>query len=200
VTRRRASSWLAIFAGIAVLAAHPTAPASEFRTSDITGQGYGDLIPVLVDQDGRPRGRDNFKGRVTILLFGFTHCPNLCPTALSNLSDVLDQLGEDRDRVQIAFITVDPGRDTPEVLHDYLSGFGPNFVGLTGEPVAIRKTAKSFKVFFQRIPLPDGDYTMDHSAVIFVLDLHASARLMSTVDRQPEDITHDVIALLREAN
>ena len=200
MTRGRAYSWLATLAGIGLLAANATASASEFRTSDITGQGYGDAMPRLVGQDGRARSRDDFKGRVTVLLFGFTHCPDLCPTALSNLSVVLDRLGEERDRVQIAFITVDPERDTPEVLRDYLSGFGPNFVGLTGEPVAIRKAAKTFKVFFQKIPRPDGDYTMDHSALVFVLDLQASVRLMSTVNRQPEDIAHDVIALLREAS
>jgi protein SCO1/2 len=191
--------FLAISAGIAILAMNAAAPASEFRTSDITGQGYGDVMPMLVDQDGRARGRDDFKGRVTVLLFGFTHCPDLCPTALSILSVVLDELGEERDRVQIAFITVDPERDTPEVLHDYMSGFGPNFVGLTGDRVAIRKAAQAFKVFFQKIPLPDGDYTMDHSAVIYILDWQARARLISTVNRQPEDIAHDVIALLREA-
>jgi protein SCO1/2 len=200
VTRGRASSWLATFAGIALLAANATAPASEFRTSDITGQGYGDAMPRLVGQDSRARSRDDFKGRVTVLLFGFTHCPDFCPTALSNLSVVLDQLGEERDRVQIAFITVDPERDTPEVLRDYLSGFGPNFVGLTGEPVTIRKAAKTFKVFFQKIPLPDGDYTMDHSAVIYILDPQARVRLMFTANRRPEDVAPDILELLHESS
>ncbi|HEY1430467.1 MAG TPA: SCO family protein [Stellaceae bacterium] len=181
-----------------MLAATLSASASEFRTSDITGRGYGDVMPTLIDQDGHARSREDFKGRVTLVLFGFTHCPDLCPTALSNLSDVLDQLGEDRDRVEIAFVTVDPERDTPEVLRDYLSGFGPNFIGLTGEPVAIRKAAKTFKVFFQRVPLPGGDYTMDHSAVIYVVDSQARVRLMFTANRQPEDIAHDILELLRE--
>jgi protein SCO1 len=198
MTRRRASLWLAIFAGAAMLAVN--APASEFRTSDVTGQGYGDGMPRLVNQDGRAYSREDFKGRVTVLLFGFTHCPDLCPTALSNLSVVLDQLGEERDCVQIAFITVDPERDTPEVLGDYMSAFGPSFVGLTGEPVAIRKAAKTFRVFFQKIPLPGGDYTMDHSAVIYVVDPQARVRLMFTANRQPEDIAHDILELLREAN
>jgi len=200
MNRRRASSWLAIFAGAATLAVNVGAPGSEFRTSDVTGQGYGDVMPMLVDQDGRARGQEDFKGRVTILLFGFTHCPDLCPTALSNLSEVLDELGEERDRVQIAFITVDPERDTPEVLRDYMSAFGPNFVALTGEAVAIRKAAKTFNVFFQKIPLPGGDYTMDHSAVIYVVDPQARVRLMFTASRRPEDIAHDILELLREAN
>jgi protein SCO1 len=200
VTRKRASSWLAIFAGAALVAMNATAPGAEFRTSNVTGQGYGDGMPLLVDQDGRARSRDDFRGRVTVLLFGFTHCPDLCPTALWNLSVVLDQLGEDRDRVQITFITVDPERDTPEVLREYISGFGPNFVGLTGEPVAIRRAANAFKVFFQKVRLPDGDYTMDHSAVIYIVDPQARVRLMFIANRQPEDIAHDIIELLRETD
>jgi protein SCO1/2 len=191
-----ASSWSAIVLGIAMLTATPTAPAAEFRTSDVTGQGYGYAIPALIDQDGRTRGRDDFKGRVTVLLFGFTHCPDLCPTTLSNLAVVLDELGEDRDRVQIAFITVDPERDTSEMLRDYLSGFGPNFTGLTGEPAAIRNAAKTFKVFFQKKPLPDGDYTMDHSAMIYILDPQARVRLMFTAKRQSQDVVHDILQLL----
>jgi protein SCO1 len=136
---------------------------------------------------------------VTVLLFGFTHCPDICPTALLNLSAVLDQLGEDRGLVQIAFITVDPERDTPEVLQDYMSSFGPNFIGLTGEPDAIRRVAKAFKVFFQKVPLPGGDYTMDHSVAIYVLDQQARVRLMFTVNRQLEDVAHDILKLLHEA-
>jgi protein SCO1/2 len=192
------SSWPAIFLGVAMLAATSAAPASEFRTSDITGQGYGDAIPTLVDQDGRAWTRQDFKGRVTVLLFGFTHCPDLCPTALSNLAVALDQLGEDRDHVQIVFITVDPERDTSPVLRDYMSGFGPNFIGLTGGPVAIRKAAKTFKVFFQKKSLPDGDYTMDHSAVIYILDPQARVRLMFTAKRQSKDVVHDILLLLHQ--
>ena len=191
---------LAIFASVAVTATNGVASASEFRTSDVTGQGYGDVMPRLMGQDGRASSRDDFKGRVTVLLFGFTHCPDLCPTALSNMAALLDQLGEDRDRVQIAFITVDPERDTPEVLRDYMGAFGPNYLGLTGEPDAIRRAAKGFKVFFQKIPLPDGDYTMDHSAVIYVLDLQARVRLMFAANRRLEDVAHDILELLGEAS
>jgi protein SCO1/2 len=200
MTREPTFSLTAIFLGIAMLSAASTAPASEFRTSDVTGQGYGDAFPTLVDQEGRARTREDFKGHVTVLLFGFTHCPDLCPTSLSNLAVVLDQLGEDRDRVQIVFITVDPERDTSEVLRDYMSGFGPNFIGLTGEPLAIRRAAKTFKVFFQKKPLRDGDYTMDHSTVIYILDPQARARLMFTAKRQPEDVVHDILQLLHQTS
>jgi protein SCO1/2 len=195
----RASLVWAILAGVAMLAVSGVASTSEFRTSDVTGQGYGNAMSGLVGSDGRARSRDDFKGRVTVLLFGFTHCPDVCPTALLNLSAVLDQLGEDRGLVQIAFITVDPQRDTLEVLRDYTSSFGPNFVGLTGRPDAIRQVAKAFKVFFQKKPLPGGDYTMDHSVAIYVLDKQARVRLMFTVNRQLEDVAHDIIELLHEA-
>ena len=198
MTWQRSSSWSAIFLGITLLTATPATPASQFRTSDITGHGYGDAIPTLVDQDGRARTREDFKGHVTVVLFGFTHCPDFCPTALSNLAEVLDQLGEERDRVEIDFITVDPERDTSGVLRDYLSGFGPNFVGLTGEPVSIRNVAKSFKVFFQKKPLPGGDYTMDHSTLMYILDPQARVRLMSFANRRPGDIAHDIRRLLHD--
>jgi protein SCO1 len=199
MTRSRASLLLGVFAGVAMLAASGIASASEFRTSDVTGQGYGNVMSGLVGPDGRARSRDDFKGRVTVLLFGFTHCPDVCPTALLNLSAVLDQLGEDRGLVQIAFITVDPQHDTLEVLRDYTSSFGPNFVGLTGELSAIRQVAKAFKVFFQKKPLPGGDYTMDHSVAVYVLDKQARVRLMFTVNRQLEDVAHDILELLHEA-
>jgi len=186
-----------MFFGVALLTATPPASASNFRTSDITGLGYGDAFPTLVDQDGHVRTRDDFKGHVTIVDFGFTHCPDLCPTTLANLAKVLSTLGEERNRVQIDFITVDPGRDTSGVLRDYLRGFGPNFVGLTGTADSIRAAAKTFKVFYQKIPLPGGDYTMDHSAFIYILDPQGRVRLMALDNRPPADIAHDILQLLK---
>jgi protein SCO1/2 len=190
---------LALFISIAMLAATGIASAADFRTSDVTGQGYGNVISGLVGPEGRSYSGDDFKGRVTVLLFGFTHCPDICPTALLNLSAVLDQLGEKSSLVQVALVTVDPERDTPEALEDYMSSFGPNFVGLTGEPDAIRRVARAFKVFFQKMPLPGGDYTMDHSIAIYALDKRAGVRLMFTINRPLQDIAHDILELLREA-
>ena len=200
MTRTRASWLLALFISGALLAATGGASATDFRTSDVTGQGYGGAISGLVGPEGHVFSRDDFKGRVTVLLFGFTHCPDICPTALLNLSAVLDQLGDDRGGVQIAFITVDPERDTREVLEDYMSSFGPNFVGLTGEPGAIRQVAKAFNVLFQKVPLPGGDYTMDHSVAIYALDKQARVRLMFTMNRPLDDIAHDILELLHEAS
>jgi protein SCO1/2 len=200
MTRPRASLLLSLFVSIVMLAATGITSATNFRTSDVTGQGYGDVTSGLVGPQGRAHSRDDFKGRVTVLLFGFTPCPDICPTALVDLSAVLDLLGEKSSLVQVAFVTVDPERDTAEVLQDYMSSFGPNFVGLTGEPDAIRQVAKAFKVFFQKVPLPGGDYTMDHSLAIYVLDKHARVRLMFTMNRPLEDIAHDILELLREAS
>jgi protein SCO1 len=200
MTRPRASSLLTLLVSVTILAATGIASATDFRTSNITGQGYGDVISGLIGPEGRGHSRDDFKGRVTVLLFGFTHCPDICPTTLLNLSAVLDQLGEKSSLVQIALVTVDPERDTPEELEDYMSSFGPNFVGLTGEPDAIRRVAKAFKVFFQKVPLPGGDYTMDHSVAIYALDKHARVRLMFTMNRPLEDIAHDILELLHEAS
>jgi len=195
---QRSYSWPAIFFAIALLTSAPSASASNFRTSDVTGLGYGDAFPTLLDQNGRPRTRDDFKGHVSVVDFGFTHCPDLCPTTLANLAQVLDKLGAERDRAQVDFVTVDPERDTPGVLREYLSGFGPNFVGLTGTPASIRKAAQTFKVFFQKRPLPGGDYTMDHSALIYILDPQGRVRLMSLDNRAPADIAHDILLLLND--
>jgi protein SCO1 len=200
MTWSRTSSLLTLFASIAMLAGTGITSATDFRTSNITGQGYGNVISGLVGPEGRAHSRDDFKGHVTVLLFGFTHCPDICPTTLLNLSAVLDQLGEKSSLVQIALVTVDPERDTAEALQDYMSSFGRNFIGLTGEPNAIRRVAKAFKVFFQKVPLPGGDYTMDHSIAIYVLDKHARVRLMFTMNRPLEDIAHDILELLREAS
>jgi len=197
--RHRPSLWPVTCVGVALLTATPAGSAPNFRTSDITGRGYGDAFPTLVDQDGHPRTRDDFKGHVSIVDFGFTHCPDLCPTTLSNLAQVLDKLGAERERVQIDFITVDPERDTPGVLREYLSGFGPNFVGLTGTPASIRKAAQTFRVFFQKMPLPGGDYTMDHSALMYILDPQGRVRLMSLDNRPAADIAHDILQLLKDS-
>lgn len=195
---RRAGLLAAAVGGALLLAPAPEA-AAEFRTSDVTGQGYGDAMPALIGQDGHPRTREDFKGRVTVLFFGFTYCPDLCPNALANLGDAIDRLGEDRDRVVVAFVTVDPERDTPEALRDYLHAFGPSFFGLTGDHRAIRATAKAFHVFFQKVPLPDGGYTMDHSVTAYILDPQARVRLMFTTSRAASDVANDILALLHEA-
>ena len=155
----------------------------------------------LTSQDGGELKLADLRGKVVAVTFIFTRCIDTCPVLTPMMSFVQDRLGSDFGaRIVFVSITVDPERDTPEVLRDYVSGFGRNFVGLTGEPVAIRKIAKTFKVFFQKKPLPDGVYTMDHSAVIYILDPQARARLMFTAKRQPNDVAHDILQLLHQTS
>ena len=124
----------------------------------------------LEDQNGKPISDQDMKGRPFLVFFGYTHCPDVCPTTLFEISEVMKSLGTDADRTGVLFITVDPERDTPAVLKDYLSSFDPHLRGLTGDPDAIAATLKAYRVYAKKIPLKDGDYTMDHTAIVYVMD------------------------------
>jgi protein SCO1/2 len=124
----------------------------------------------LTDQDGRTVTEQDFRGKPLLVFFGFTHCPEVCPTTLFELSEVLRKLGSDADRVHVAFITVDPERDTSKALKDYLSSFDPHMSGLTGDPAAIASVAKEYRVYYKKVPLDDGSYTMDHTAIVYLMD------------------------------
>jgi protein SCO1/2 len=124
----------------------------------------------LIDQDGRTVTDEDLKGRPFLVFFGFTHCPDICPTTLFEVSEVLRALGPDADRVRALFITVDPERDTPKAIKDYLSSFDPHLTGLTGDPDAVAAVAKAYRVYFKKVPLADGGYTMDHTAITYLMD------------------------------
>jgi protein SCO1/2 len=124
----------------------------------------------LLDQDGKAVSDEDMKGRPFLVFFGFTHCPDVCPTALFDMSQVLHALGPDAGRIGALFITVDPERDTPAVLKDYLSNFDPHLRGLTGDPAAVNAALKAFRVYAKKVPLEGGDYTMDHTAVVYLMD------------------------------
>jgi protein SCO1 len=124
----------------------------------------------LIDQNGQVVTEEDLKGRPFLVFFGFTHCPDVCPTTLFEVSEVLRALGPDADRVRALFITVDPERDTPAVMKDYLSSFDPHLSGLTGDPAAIAAVAKDYRVYFEKVPLDQGGYTMDHSATVYLMD------------------------------
>jgi len=124
----------------------------------------------LVDQDGKPVSDEDMKGRPFLVFFGFTHCPDICPTTLFDMSQVLHTLGPDAGRIGVLFITVDPERDTPAVLKDYLSNFDPHLRGLTGDPAAVNAALKAFRVYAKKVPLEGSDYTMDHTAVVYLMD------------------------------
>jgi protein SCO1/2 len=123
----------------------------------------------LTDQNGGTVTEQDFKGAPFLVFFGFTHCPEICPTTLFEVSEILRKLGPDAARVRVAFVTVDPERDTPAALKDYLSSFDPHMLGLTGDPAAIAAVAKAYRVYYKKVPL-EHDYTMDHTAIVYLMD------------------------------
>jgi protein SCO1 len=124
----------------------------------------------LVDQNGKPFGAQDMKGKPYLVFFGFTHCPDICPTTLFEMSQLMRKLGPDADRAGALFITVDPGRDTSAVLKDYLASFDPHLRGLTGDQTAIDQAIKDYRVYAKKVPLQGGDYTMDHTAIVYLMD------------------------------
>ncbi len=124
----------------------------------------------LEDQEGKPVSDQDVKGKPFLVFFGYTHCPDVCPTTLFELSEVMKWLGKDADRTGVLFITVDPERDTPAVLKDYMSSFDPHMRGLTGDPAAVEAALKAYRVYAAKIPLMDGDYTMDQTAAVYLMD------------------------------
>src|SRR5438445_7743354 len=124
----------------------------------------------LTDQAGQAVTEKNLAGRPTLIFFGFTHCPDVCPTSLFEISEVLRALGKDADRVNAYFVSVDPERDTTAAMKDYLSSFDPHLKGLTGNPEAVAKVLSAYRVYAKKVPLKDGDYTMDHTALIYLMD------------------------------
>lgn len=124
----------------------------------------------LVDGNGNVVTDQDLKGRPFLVFFGFTHCPEICPTTLYEVSEVLRNLGPDADKTAGLFITIDPERDTPAVMKDYLANFDPHLKGLTGDPAAIDAVAKAYRAYYKKVPLDDGGYTMDHTALVYLMD------------------------------
>jgi protein SCO1 len=124
----------------------------------------------LTDQDGKSVSEQDLKGKPFLVFFGYTHCPDVCPTTLFDMSEVLRNLGPDASKVGAAFITVDPDRDTAPVMKDYLSSFDPHLLGLTGDAAAIQAVTKEYRVYYKKVPQEGGDYTMDHSAIVYLMD------------------------------
>lgn len=170
-------------------------PAPKFRLTDVTGASFGKEL-ALTDHNGKPRTLADFRGKVVVLFFGFTHCPDVCPTTLAELALVAKELGGDADSIQVLFVTVDPERDTREMLQRYVPSFNPAFLGLYGDADATARTAKEFKIIFQKQPLPGGGYSVDHSAGTYVLDQQGRLRLFAQYGRPAADLLHDIRILL----
>lgn len=146
----------------------------------------------LEDQNGKPFSDKDMKGRPYLVFFGFTHCPDVCPTTLFDMSQVLRKLGSDADRTGAVFITVDPDRDTPAVIKDYLSNFDPHLRGLTGSDAAVEKAIKAYRVYAKKVPLDNGDYTMDHTAVVYLMDKDGHFVAPFDLKRTPEAAANDL--------
>lgn len=169
-----------------------------FKGIDITGADYARHL-ALPDVDGKPRTLADFKGKVAVVFFGYTQCPDVCPTTMAELAEVKRSLGPDGDRVVGVFVTVDPERDTPVLLKEYLANFGPDFVGLRGTPEQIAETAKEFKVFYAKVPgKTPSSYTVDHTAGEYVFDPEGRVRLFTRYGSGAKALADDLKILLAQ--
>ena len=170
-----------------------------FQATDVSGVEFGKKFE-LVDHHGQVRHLEDFRGKVTVMFFGFTHCPDVCPTTLAEQAEVLKQLGDSAKRVQMLFVTVDPERDTPEVLAGYVTAFNPGIIGLTGSLEQIDAVAREFKIFYQKSEgSRPGMYSVDHSAGTFIFDTQGRLRLYVRYGQDSEAIASDIERLLDEA-
>ena len=188
---------------IGVLAAYatlgPRAP-ERFKAVDITGVAWGHGFE-LTDHHGQRRTLADFRGKVVLLFFGYTGCPDMCPTTLALLAGTMKELGPDADRVQGLFVTVDPKRDTAQLLAQYVPAFSATFLGLYADEATTQRTVRDFKGYFHaNAPKEDGSYTVDHSAQVYVFDPAGRIRLfIQPTEATPESVAHDVRRLLHEA-
>ena len=170
----------------------------KFKSADITGADYGKTLS-LTDHTGKLRRLEDFRGKAVVLFFGFTHCPDICPTTLAETAAALRKLGADADRVQVLFVTVDPERDSAELLGKYVTAFDPRFLGLRGDLAETQQAAKEFKVYFEKRKVGD-TYTMDHSGQTYVIDPRGRLRLLVRPDRIDSDLADDLKTLLKESS
>jgi protein SCO1/2 len=171
---------------------------TAFKGIDLTGADYARALN-LTDQDGRARSLADFKGKVVVLFFGFTQCPDVCPTTMAEVAEVKRSLGADGDRVLGVFVTVDPERDTAALLKAYLGSFDPSFVGLRGSEEQTRATAKEFKVFYAKVPGKTPEtYTIDHTAASFIFDTEGRVRVYARYGAGAQPLIDDIKLLLAE--
>jgi protein SCO1 len=176
----------------------PGAERPSFKGVDITGAEYARKL-ALTDADGRPRTLADFKGKVAVVFFGYTQCPDVCPTTLAELAEVKRSLGADGARVVGIFVSVDPERDTAELLKAYVANFGADFVALRGTPEQIRDAAKEFKVFYAKVPgKTETSYTIDHTAGSYVFDTQGRVRLFTRYGSGAKALADDLRILLAE--
>ena len=167
----------------------------QFRSTDITGAPYGQALE-LTDHTGKVRRLEDWRGSAVVLFFGFTHCPDVCPTTLADIAQAVKTLGPDAERVQVIMVSVDPERDTPESLAKYVTAFDPRFIALRGDLAATKKVASEFKIYFEKRKTGES-YTVDHSAQSYVIDPQGKLRLLVRHDRIAQDLAPDLRTILQ---
>ncbi|MGZ8299348.1 MAG: SCO family protein [Rhodoplanes sp.] len=177
---------LALCVGLVLLMSGRFSDAPAFQGATVGG-------PIqLTDQNGQPFSDQSLRGKPFLVFFGFTHCPDVCPTALFEVSEIMRRLGPDAARAAALFISVDPERDTPAVLKEYLSSFDPNLQALTGDPAAIAAVAKAYRVYYKKVPLEGEDYTLDHTALVYLMDKQGRFVAPFNIKRPPEAAVADL--------
>ena len=174
-------------------------PKPEFKNIDITGSTAFGKDFSLLDPDGKVRMLSDFKGKVVVMFFGYTQCPDVCPTTLTEMQQVMSILGPQSDKVQVLFVTIDPQRDTAAILKQYVPAFDPRFLGLLpADDAALEKVAKDFKIYYKKVPgTSPGSYTMDHTAGSYAFDPDGHLRLYIKHAQGPEALAHDLKELLK---
>lgn len=193
--RRIAVDLVALVLASALAGCERTPSAPAFQLTDITGAPFGREL-ALADHNGKATTLADFRGKVVTVFFGFTHCPDVCPTTLAEMAAVMRELGSEAKNVQVLFVTVDPERDTPQVLKQYVPSFHPAFLGLYGDADALARTAKEFKIVYQRQALPGGGYSVDHSAGTYIFDTAGRLRLYASYGSGAAKLLHDIRILL----
>lgn len=191
-----------LIAGAVFLASGCKQPVEQqelFKATDVAGANFARDFH-LTDHNGRPRTMSDFKGRVVVLFFGYIHCPDICPNTLSELAAVMQRLGADADKVQVLFATLDPERDTPSVLAQFVPSFNPKFIGLYGTPDQIAATMKEYKLAILKQPAKrKGSYTLDHSAGTYIYDAAGKLRLYASYGQGVDALVADIQTLLGAA-
>ena len=189
---------LAAAGALALAGCERAAPPHRFNAIDLTGASYAQGFD-LPDFNGKPRTLADFKGKVTVVFFGYTQCPDACPTTMAELSGILKTLGPDASRVQVVFITVDPSRDTAALLKNYVTNFRPDFLALRGDEAQTQQVIRDFKVLVEKVPGKTADsYTIDHTAGTYIFDPMGRIRLFASQSLDPAMLTADIQALLAE--
>ena len=193
------ASYAVIACSAGLLGACSKEDAPQFKSIDLTGADYAKNF-VLPDQNGQIRSLKDFAGKVVVVFFGFTQCPDVCPTSMAELAQIKKSLGADSDKLQAIFITVDPERDTPELLKAYMGNFDPTFLALRPAIDKLPEVAKDFKIYYKKVEgKTPGSYSMDHSAGSYVYDARGQIRLYNRYGSGPEGLTSDIRMLLKGA-